>query len=153
VEFPQSGGCACGNIRYQLVSNPLTIYACHCTDCQTMTGSSFFLSMFVHKDEIKFQDEKPQLFEFLLTDGRERSTFGCENCRTWLCAEPNGLDELLLLWTGTLDDSSWVHPVGHIFTRSAQPWITIPNCSLRYEAAPDSLDPFYKAWSSRSSNP
>ena len=153
VRFPQTGGCLCGNTRYQLVTDPLTVYACHCLDCQRMTGSSFFLSMFVDKNAIQFEGAEPSRRAFLLEDGREREGFACDNCSTWLWAEPKGLAELLLLWTGTLDDTSWIRPVGHIFTRSAQSWVTIPTGDLQFETGPDSLEPFFRAWSSRLDTP
>ena len=41
----RDGGCFCGEIRYRFVGDPLTLYACHCTDCQRETGASFVLSM------------------------------------------------------------------------------------------------------------
>ena len=37
-----SGGCLCGAVRYVLREGfRLNPYACHCTDCQSRTGSAF----------------------------------------------------------------------------------------------------------------
>ena len=49
VEFPQRGACLCGALVYSLGEEPLTLYACHCTDCQRQAGSSFALSMIVRR--------------------------------------------------------------------------------------------------------
>lgn len=46
------GGCLCGAIRYRVLSEPLTVHACHCTDCQRRAGSAFALSMFVDAAEL-----------------------------------------------------------------------------------------------------
>ena len=36
------GGCRCGAVRYTLALDDLPLtYACHCTDCQTWSGSAF----------------------------------------------------------------------------------------------------------------
>ena len=35
------GGCHCGNIRYEAEINPGKVVICHCTDCQTLSGSAF----------------------------------------------------------------------------------------------------------------
>jgi len=35
------GGCACGAVRYRLTAPPLIVHACHCRDCQKLTGSAF----------------------------------------------------------------------------------------------------------------
>ena len=36
-----AGGCLCGQVRYTLNAKPKALNACHCTDCQTLTGSPF----------------------------------------------------------------------------------------------------------------
>ncbi len=64
MSFPQLGGCECAKIRYQLASDPVTVYACHCTDCQTATGASYALSMYVARDAIKLLRGEPQLREY-----------------------------------------------------------------------------------------
>ncbi len=42
---------------------------------------------------------------------------------------------VLSLRAGTLDDTSWVQPVGDTFTRSAQPWVQFVEGGLRSERA------------------
>jgi hypothetical protein len=56
---------------------------------------------------------------------------------------------LLNLQPGTCDDTSWLQPVGHIWTRSAQRWFVLPDGVLRYEAQPDDILPLVRAWKSR----
>ena len=34
------GGCACGDIRYSLTNAPMIVHACHCRDCQKVTGAA-----------------------------------------------------------------------------------------------------------------
>lgn len=46
---PYSGGCLCGALRYRVTAEPLTLYACHCTDCQRRTGTAFA------PDAVKFE--------------------------------------------------------------------------------------------------
>ena len=35
------GGCHCGRICYEAEVDPSTVLICHCTDCQTLSGSAF----------------------------------------------------------------------------------------------------------------
>jgi hypothetical protein len=37
---------------------------------------------------------------------------------------------------GTLDDTSWLHPTIHFWTRSKQPWITLPEGDQRFDTQP-----------------
>ncbi len=149
MSFPQPGGCECERVRYQLTSDPVTVYACHCTDCQIATGASFALSMYVARDAIKLLRGEPHFLEFFLPDGRKRRAFNCAECGASLWGERQDLRELLNLQPGALDDTSWFRPVGHIWTRSAQPWVTIPPEALRYEMQPEDPLPLVRAWKSR----
>ena len=37
---------------------------------------------------------------------------------------------------GTLDDTSWLRPTAHFWTRSAQPWVVLPEGGARFETQP-----------------
>jgi hypothetical protein len=37
---------------------------------------------------------------------------------------------------GTLDDTSWLRPTMHFWTRSKQPWITLPGDNQTFETQP-----------------
>jgi hypothetical protein len=41
MKLPQTGGCLCGQIRYEITEEPKLVYTCHCTDCQHLTSSAF----------------------------------------------------------------------------------------------------------------
>jgi hypothetical protein len=42
-----AGGCACGSIRYQLLTRPMFVNCCHCDDCQRLTGSAFVINAII----------------------------------------------------------------------------------------------------------
>jgi hypothetical protein len=46
------GGCACGNVRYQLQLPPLLVHCCHCTACQRQTGSAFATNAIVESSAV-----------------------------------------------------------------------------------------------------
>jgi hypothetical protein len=41
MKFPQTGGCQCGAVRYEISEAPQLVYTCHCNECQRLTGSAF----------------------------------------------------------------------------------------------------------------
>ena len=149
----RAGGCLCGAIRYRFSGDPVTLYACHCTDCQVATGSSFALSMLVPRESIELLQGKPELCEVDLPDGRRKRAFRCTGCGTHLWGAPQRVPQVLNLNPGTLDDTSWFEPVGHIWTRSAQPWVRIPADTLCYERQPEDMLPLVRAWKARSTKP
>jgi hypothetical protein len=135
VDFPQRGTCLCGAVEYRLIEDPLTLYACHCTDCQRQTGSSFALSMIVRREALEVVSGQLEQYSVELADGRVKQAHFCSRCSTRLWG-PSSVARLAVLEPGTLDDTSWLNPVGHIWTRSAQPWVVIPDSELSFSEQP-----------------
>lgn len=151
VSFPQYGGCLCGDIRYALREDPVTVYACHCTDCQTETGSAFFLSVVVKAEAFERTKGQPDSYELQLADGRRKGAYYCGRCKTRV-GGPSSLPGIAAVDGGSLDDTSWLEPAGHIWTRSAQPWIRLPEHSLQFPMQPGDEDfvAMVRAWKQRS---
>ncbi len=148
--FPQHGGCLCGDLRYTVAADPVTLYACHCTDCQRETGSGFALLMVVGRDAFQLDAGQPAAFTTELADGRTKGAFYCGRCVTTLYGQ-SPESPFVVLEAGTLDDTSWLRPAGHIWTRSAQPWVRFDDDALRFAEAPgdEGLVALARAWKSR----
>jgi hypothetical protein len=151
VAFPQPGGCLCGEIRYALTEDPLTLYACHCTDCQRHTGTAFQLSMVVRRASLEVLRGQPSRFSVEKPDGGQRRGVFCARCASRLWGEPAALPNVASLRAGTLDDTSWFEPVGHIWTRSAQRWVEIPGSTLNFSTQPEGEEmmALVRAWKNR----
>ncbi len=139
MRLPYSGRCLCGATRYRITEAPLVTYACHCTDCQKRSGSAFGLSMWVRRAAIELTQGEPALRVSATEDGRPRHTRICAACVTRLWSEPQKRPDIAVLRPGTLDDTSWVRPQIHIWTRSAQPWFAFPEGVPRHETQPANL--------------
>lgn len=83
------------------------------------------------------------------SDGGTKDIFRCANCLTALWGVRRDRPEFATVYAGTLDDSSMLEPVGHIWTRSAQPWIAMPDGALRYENQPTDMLALVKGWRAR----
>ena len=148
--FPQAGGCVCGDIRYVLGEDPVAVYACHCTDCQTETGSAFYLSVVVRAAALEYTKGSPETWRVELPDGRVKGSCFCARCKTNV-GGPSRPENLAAVDGGTFDDTSWIVPAGHIWTRSAQPWIRLPDDSLQFPTAPgdEKFLSIVRAWKER----
>ena len=38
------GSCCCRGVRFRLLSTPMFVHCCHCTDCQKHTGAGFAIN-------------------------------------------------------------------------------------------------------------
>jgi hypothetical protein len=154
ITFPQHGGCLCGDTRYSLSEDPLTLYVCHCTDCQRQSGASFALSMLVRKEALQIVAGQPGEYSLELPDGRRRQSNYCTRCSTRLWGG-SSVPGTAVLEPGTLDDTSWLRPIGHIWTRSAQPWVRIPADTLNFDEQPRGEERMVlvRAWKERTALP
>ena len=143
------GGCLCGAVHFAIVAPPRTLYACHCSDCQTATGSAFVLAMRVPIDGITVTQGETKAFERSRSDGRKRNLYRCTKCLTALWSEALLSPEYLTVYAGTLDDTSRLEPVGHLWTSDALPWVTIPNGDLVFTHGAPDMKLFEDAWSRR----
>ena len=44
MKLPQTGGCKCSAIRYEITQAPRMVCTCHCANCQRMTSSAFSMA-------------------------------------------------------------------------------------------------------------
>jgi hypothetical protein len=151
--FPQHGGCLCGDVRYELRQDPVLVYFCHCTDCQTESASVGYLGVVVKPDALAFTrgEEKLEVVAVGLPDGREKGWRGCRRCKVRLGAARASATGLSSVDGGTFDDTSWLVPAGHIWTRSAQPWIQLPEGVIQVARQPTDEEQLamVRAWRSR----
>jgi hypothetical protein len=124
----QDGGCACGAIRYRLTNTPMIIHACHCRDCQRLTGSAFVLNLWIEREFIEATGPEPLAFaQPPGPSGSAHDVFHCAACGTALWSKYHDVPgDTLLVRGGTLDDVGAITPDVHIFTRSKVPWLELP---------------------------
>ena len=143
-QFPITGGCACGAVRYRLNAPPLSLYTCHCMRCQKYTGS-FTLSMPVRRADVALSGTEPAEHNEPADSGRQSRIFFCPNCHVRVWHAPT-VPELLTIMAGTLDDTSWLVPVGHIFAQYRQPGVLIDDGALCFKGPPPSREVLYEAF-------
>lgn len=131
-----AGGCQCGQIRYEIRAEPLTLYACHCKECQKQSSSAFGMSMSVLREAVVILQGEPKQWKRLSENGREVSCLFCENCGTRLFHNPARNSQITNVKPGTLDDTSWLKPVGNIWTQSSQKWVILSKEMLNYPKQP-----------------
>ena len=134
----QQGQCQCGHVRYQLLGKPLMIYACHCLHCQKQSSSAFGISMWMERDEVEFTAAEPSLWSTHGDSGTEKICAFCPRCGSRIYHARGGSGAPISMKAGTLDDTSWLNPVAHIWTKRAQPWLRVEESGLAcFEGDPD----------------
>jgi len=129
------GGCACRSIRYRLTAPPLIVHACHCRDCQRVTGSAFVINIWIERQFVDAGHAVPKLFRLTAGSGKHHDVFFCDTCGTYVWSRYHiAPGDALFVRAGTLDDPTAVRPDVHIFTRSKLPWVDLPQGVPAFES-------------------
>jgi hypothetical protein len=126
MKLPQTGGCLCGKIRYEITEAPQLTYTCHCMDCQRLTSSAFSMAIVVNDAAFRLTGIEPRLIQAAADSGRVKTRWICPDCGCWICGASSSDDGIRRVRSGTLDDTSWLRPTMHFWTRSKQPWVVLP---------------------------
>jgi hypothetical protein len=142
VKLPLTGGCQCGALRYELLQAPQLTYACHCRDCQHLTSSAFSMGIMLPEPAFRLVAGTPQVVQRTTDSGRTQTRWHCAQCGSWICGGAESgvgwgsVEPVRVVRAGTLDDTSWLQPTVHFWTRSKQPWIVLPDGVQVHETQP-----------------
>jgi hypothetical protein len=90
MNFPQSGGCQCGEIRYEITGPPVAVYACHCTECQKQSGSAFAMGAVIPQEHFRITKGNPKMFARKISPSKAMECWFCPDCGTRLYHVPGG---------------------------------------------------------------
>ncbi|OAP63263.1 hypothetical protein AYL99_02490 [Fonsecaea erecta] len=112
-----TGGCLCGEIRYEFEGEPLKILTCHCAQCHKSTSTMFSTGIFLLDKQFKLlaasssssslEPATPQTFSYPQTsDGSLQILHFCPVCSTtvWRTGAADKYAGMLSVQLGTLDD-------------------------------------------------
>jgi hypothetical protein len=121
------GGCTCRAVRYRLLSEPLVVHACHCTECRRLTGSAFALNALIETDRLEILAGEARPIPVAGTSGKPQAVFRCPACQVALWSHyPGAGPKLAFVRVGTLDEPERLPPDIHIFTSTQLPWLELP---------------------------
>lgn len=129
------GGCTCGQVRYRICGSPLFVHCCHCTKCQTESGSAFALNALIEADRVQTISGAAEPIMTPTESGRPQQVWRCPSCKVALWSKYAGAGDLVsFVRVGTLDNRGAIEPDLHIYTRSKLPWVCLPEKCLAVEA-------------------
>ena len=119
------GACTCGAIRIEAEADPENTNMCHCTDCQTATGTAFRVSVRVQGAMLKITGKPAIYVKTTAESGNPRVQAFCGACGSPLYSTTvgEGVQPLYMLRVGILRQRDQFVPKRQIWCRSAQPWL------------------------------
>jgi hypothetical protein len=142
TKLPLTGGCQCGGLRYAISEPPIMVYNCHCTNCQKIGGGAFSTPVTVRESSFAFTRASRAPTSGAPTPATDASGGSAASAAVASHTARSRRAGILSVRGGTLDDTSWIEPVGDIWTRSAQPWIARASERIQIDQQPKDYVPF-----------
>jgi hypothetical protein len=131
------GGCHCGYIAYEAEADPATARICHCTDCQTLSGSAFRTVLPTREGSFKLRSGELKIYVKTSESGTARPQSFCPNCGTPIYSTTVGKDpKVYVLRLGTVRQRDQFTPKLQLWSRSAQHWVNDIGSIRRIEKQP-----------------
>ncbi|HEX3396035.1 MAG TPA: GFA family protein [Steroidobacteraceae bacterium] len=116
------GQCHCGQIRYEAEIDADKVSVCHCTDCQTLTGTAYRVSAPAPAASFRFLSGAPKIYIKTAESGNKRAQGFCANCGTPIYSADAHSPQAYWLRVGTMSQRAVLPPKHQIWCRSALAW-------------------------------
>ncbi len=118
------GRCHCGAIAYEAEIDPEKIFVCHCTDCQTLSGSAFRTVAVTKEGTFKLLSGEPKVYIKIADSGAERAQAFCSECGSPIyAAAPGEGAKVHAIRAGTARQRDTMMPTAQTWCGSELSWV------------------------------
>ena len=116
------GQCHCGAIRFTALIDPDKVFACHCSDCQLISGGPFRAVVPVPVEQVQMQGTARHYVKVAASGNRRAQAF-CGDCGTQLYATEADTPRVMNLRLGCVAERAQLPPRVQVWRSSAMPWL------------------------------
>jgi hypothetical protein len=120
------GSCHCGAIKVEGEADPQAVQICHCTDCQTGTGSAFRVGVPVPGATFRMTGTPTLYLKATAESGNPRVQAFCSTCGSpiYSTTPGEGRQRSYTVRVGILRQRDQLVPRKQNWFRSARAWVT-----------------------------
>jgi hypothetical protein len=123
-----TGGCLCGEVRFEIDEPLIGAEYCHCKRCQRRTGTAASVTALAPPGAVRIVRGADLVKSWDPGDGWAK--LFCSNCGGALfCRNPDDPEQYGVR-LGALDDDPGIRPSFHQFVAYAAPWEALPEDGL-----------------------
>lgn len=115
-----SGGCLCGEVRFEVENTFSKFYFCHCKQCQKITGTAHASNLFTRPDAIKWTAGAAHKKQFNYPN-RDFTVVFCTECGSGLPFVTKS-GKALIVPAGSLDTEPNIQLNNNIFWAERARW-------------------------------
>ena len=117
-----TGGCHCGAITYEAEVDANRVALCHCTDCQSLSGSGFRIVVPAKPGGFRLLTGEPKIYMKTAESGTKRTQAFCANCGSPIYSGDETNTQRLSIRVGTVTQRAELTPKAQVWCRSALAW-------------------------------
>ena len=114
------GSCICGEVKYRLNSEILSVVNCHCNFCRSHSGAAFSTYVVLPATSLEITDGQEKLNSF---DVREGKKHFCSVCGTPVFNLNKRYPGVCMIYYGTLDNAENIVPVKNVWSENKLEWV------------------------------
>ena len=145
-KLPLTGRCQCKSVTYRSLRRRLPSMRAIARNASGSRAAPSAFPCLPTEAQLLVEGGQPAVWERQHESGRVIDCVICAKCGSRLFHEPRANTKITIVKAGNLDDTSWLFPVGHIWTRSAQPWVAIPPDGANCDVQPPNFGNIIEAW-------
>jgi hypothetical protein len=128
ADFPLTGGCLCGGVRFEVDEPPISAGYCHCTRCQRRTGTAASVQARIVPGSLRIVSGEELVRAFEPEDGFPKEF--CSACGSALWSRNPDNPDALSVRMGAFDEDPGVRPSYRQYVAYAAQWEPIPDDGL-----------------------
>jgi len=129
-----TGGCVCGNVRYECDAPPIMMFKCHCRDCQYVTGSGYAPVLYFQRNGVRIVKGALKYYSTQSMAGGEHKRGFCADCGCRISGGESAKG--IGITAGSLDDPALFEPTMDIHVADVEPWDLLDPSTQKFEAYP-----------------
>jgi hypothetical protein len=136
MEKPFQGQCLCGSIKYIIQSKPKAVGCCYCKSCQVKSGSDHIVYLACEAGSVAI-DGSVKWYQSIGDSELPKQHGFCSDCGSTLFGKPQVWPNLLIVYAGSLDDTSTYPPQTNLWLQDAPEWACIDTNLAAFDKNPD----------------
>lgn len=140
-----TGGCLCGDVRYEITKPAIDSGYCHCKMCQRFSGAPLITGATFPRAGVRFVKGEPTYFRSSAI--AERGF--CKRCGSSLIYKPiaRRWTDWIFIFGGSFDEPTAFPPKWHLGIESHVPWLALPDMlpKVRCDESPGLVQAYEEA--------
>jgi hypothetical protein len=118
--------CSCGQLRAEVLGEPISVSVCHCYACQRRTGSVFSAQASFPRESVAIRGNGTEFVRVGDEGGRFTFTF-CPKCGSTVFYVEEGDEQHIAIAVGAFADARFPPPTASVYEERRHSWVSLPD--------------------------